>query len=298
MSRSDKSTINSRVNDIMRLLVVGAGLPEILQFASNHGWNVTERQVRRYQELAYRQLAKTAYRNRKQLLGRHLQQRRTLFARCIKENDNRTALYVLKDEADLEGLYPNQNQDEVRTAPVGDSPLSRRERTVRLLVAEAQGNRSQIALLEHATPCHNYLIPDTSVPQGMLHVLALTYVSEQLEMAALCINAMFCQMINPDQEQDRERDSTAKAAAYMYRIGHDAWRQFVESLGLDPTLLVDANYRGCMLAFCDENVCAIAPAAEEMQAILAQSGYPDAELTTAADLLLNWRRLFAPVCHE
>jgi hypothetical protein len=298
MPRSDKSTINSRVNDVLRLLALGAGLPEILQFASSHGWNVKDRQVRRYQELAYKRFAKTAHRNRKQLLGRHLQQRRTLFARCIKDNDNRTALYVLKDEAQLEGLYPGQNQDEVGTAPVGDSPLSRRERTVRLLVAEAEENRSQIALLEHATPHHNYVLPDTRIPQGMLHVLTLTYVSEQLDLAALCMNAMLCQMLDPDPEQHRERDTTAKAAAYRYRIGRDAWHQFMESLELNPALLVNANYQGCMLAFCDKNVCAVAPSAEEMQAILAQSGYPHAELETAAYLQKGWHRLFALVCAE
>jgi hypothetical protein len=44
-------------------------------------------------------------RNREQLFGRHVLQRRAILARCMKINDYRTALAVLRDEAQLEGLY-------------------------------------------------------------------------------------------------------------------------------------------------------------------------------------------------
>jgi hypothetical protein len=165
---------------------------------------------------------------------------------------------VLRDEAELEGLYPRQDQPpEERT--VQFSPLSRRERAVGLLVAQAQRDKRQVGLLEHATPHYKYVLPDTFVPQQMLHILTLMYVNEQLEQAAMCINAMFCQAIDPDPEQDDERDAIAKAAAYLYRIGHDAWHQFMGSLGIDPALLLEANYLGGMLAFCDKKVCEIAP---------------------------------------
>lgn len=294
MPRSDKRTMSRRVDDVMQLVLAGAGLADIRQFASARGWDVSERQVRRYQELAYKRLAKTTNRNRKQLLGRHLQQRRALYARCVKDNDNRTALNVLRDEAALEGLYPDHDQSG-QLQPVAVSPLSRRERTVRLLAAEAQGDKTQLGLLDHASPSRRYILPDTFMPQQMLHIMALMYVTEQLEQAAACINAMFCQTRCPS---DDEWDDAAKGAAYLYRIGRDAWHQFMKSLGLDPDLLVKANYLGRMLAFCDENVCGIAPTEEQAQALLARCGRPEDKPKTAATLEKSWRRLFAAVCPD
>jgi hypothetical protein len=104
MSRSDKATVIQRVNDVLRLLLAGAEFAEIRQFASAHGWNVTDRQIRRYQEAAYRRVAKIAQRDQVQSLGRHLMQRRALYARAVKNNDLRTALQILRDEAALQGL--------------------------------------------------------------------------------------------------------------------------------------------------------------------------------------------------
>ena len=62
MSRSDKPTIKCRVDDVVRLLVAGAGLAGIQQYAAAHGWGVSNRQVRRYHEMAYKRLAVTYYR--------------------------------------------------------------------------------------------------------------------------------------------------------------------------------------------------------------------------------------------
>ena len=51
---------------------------------------------------AYRRVAKIARRARVQLLGRHLMQRRALYARAIKDRGLRTALQIFRDEAALE----------------------------------------------------------------------------------------------------------------------------------------------------------------------------------------------------
>jgi hypothetical protein len=80
-----------------------AEFAEIRQFASDSGWNVTDRQLWRYQRAAYRKVVKITERDRVGLLGRHLMQRRSLYARAIKDNDLRTALQVLRDEAELQG---------------------------------------------------------------------------------------------------------------------------------------------------------------------------------------------------
>ena len=112
MSRSDKGTVIRRVQDVLRLLLAGAEFAEIRQFASAQDWNVTDRQIRRYQEAAYRRVAKIARRDRLQLLGRHLMQRRMLYAHAIKDRDFHLALKILRDEAELQGLYPCANRDQ------------------------------------------------------------------------------------------------------------------------------------------------------------------------------------------
>jgi hypothetical protein len=106
MSKSSKAIVTQRVEDVNQLLVACAEPSHIRKFAVAHGWGVSDRQLQRYTKIAYRQMAKAASRNRRQWLGLHLSKRRALYARCVKENDNRTALLILRDEADLLGLYP------------------------------------------------------------------------------------------------------------------------------------------------------------------------------------------------
>jgi hypothetical protein len=110
MARSAKLTVVSREREVLRLLLEGADLPQIRQFATENEWGVTDRQLYRYQEAAYRGLAEITQRDRVQLLGRHLAQRRALYALAIKADDLRTALEILRDEAKLQGLYPSNDQ--------------------------------------------------------------------------------------------------------------------------------------------------------------------------------------------
>src|SRR5688572_27575863 len=90
--RSNKANFQRRVQEVLRLLLAGAEHHEILQYAQERGWNVTHRQVYRYQEEAYKELAQVTERDKTQLLGRHLMQRRALYARCLKGGDHRTAI--------------------------------------------------------------------------------------------------------------------------------------------------------------------------------------------------------------
>ena len=105
MAKSNRVTVATRVRDVMKLIVAGAEFGDIRQYATDHAWNLTERQIWRYVKAAHREFAKTIARDRDELLGRHLMQRRALFARALKNNDIRTALMVIQDEAQLLGLY-------------------------------------------------------------------------------------------------------------------------------------------------------------------------------------------------
>jgi hypothetical protein len=120
MAKASRITVTARIHDVLRLILAGAEFADIRQYAADHGWKVSERQVRRYIEVAHRHFADATERDRGQLLGRHLMQRRALYARALKANDLRTALQVLRDEAELEGLYPPAKF--APTTPDGQEP--------------------------------------------------------------------------------------------------------------------------------------------------------------------------------
>jgi hypothetical protein len=299
MAKSDKATILRRIDDVTRLVLAGAEFADIRQYASDQVWQVSQRQIRRYLEAAYKRLAQTTKRDRKQLLGRHLMQRRALYARSLKGNDVRTALQVLRDEAALQGLYPPTKitslvGTQVLTAEA--SPLSRRERVVRLVAAEAKGDKAEKRLIEHATPYRHYRLPDTMLPAHQLNVLAMNYVGEQLEQASMLLNAFFCTTIEGDE--DGMWDFAASAAAYRFRIGREGWQQFTRGIGVDGDYLVRMNHSGfCLTAFGDK-ICNLAPSADELRGMLAQRGHHVEKLHTAEDVAKSYRRDFMPLVGE
>lgn len=306
MAKSDKATVLRRVHEIGRLVLAGAEFAEIRQYASERGWQVSARQLRRYQEIAYRRLARAAERDHKQLLGRHLLQRRVLYARSLKANDVRAALQVLRDEAMLQGLYPPAKS--VPTTPDGqhtDGPdssrLSRRQRLARLLAAEARGDHVEQQLVQSATPYLVYRFPDTRLPLMMLHTLTLIYVSEQLDQAATLLDSLWITAFQGDP--DGALNLVGLISAYRFRIGREAWQQFTQGLGVDGDYLVRSNYLGRQLERCTENICTVAPSDEEMRAVfheairsvLNDAGHPADQMLTTAHLCRSWQKMFAQV---
>ena len=109
MSKSTKATVAQRVDEVFRLLVVGARAPDILQCASTRGWRVGDRQIRRYVASARDQMVELANSKRGNLLGLQMAQRQALYARAFKEGDIAMCLDILKDDAKLLGLYQKPN---------------------------------------------------------------------------------------------------------------------------------------------------------------------------------------------
>jgi hypothetical protein len=106
--KSAKATILQRVEAVLSLRLLGAELPDIRQFASQQAppWDVSDRQLWRYIEGADKRLAETLDKDRERCLNRHLAQRRALYSRCMAVSDYANARAILKDEAELLGLYP------------------------------------------------------------------------------------------------------------------------------------------------------------------------------------------------
>ena len=122
--KSSKAEVAKRVNEVFKLRLGGAEFLDIREYADapEQSWNISDTQLRRYiskaDELCKERFdAKADY-----LLSRHLLQRRQLYAHAMGAGDYRTALAVLKDEAELEGLYP---ADKVAlTDPTGTKEFS------------------------------------------------------------------------------------------------------------------------------------------------------------------------------
>ncbi|MDA7980751.1 MAG: hypothetical protein MPJ50_18500 [Pirellulales bacterium] len=294
MSKSTKIAVISRVNDVLRLILAGAEFSDIRQFASQNGWNVSQRQIRRYIERAHRQFSKTTHRDREQLLGRHLMQRRAIYARAIRADDLKTALQVLRDEAALQGLYPSNSDDETsatRFAEARKPALSRCERIARWLAAEAAGDRQGMRLVNQDTPRCFYTLADTDIPLQILCGIAMTYVIGQLESVAILFNARLRAL------EDRDNHGIWKhhedAAAYSFRVGHEAWHTFCAESGIDGDYLVSRNYLGSFLGEIEARICSQAPDLETLRAQSEEPGIPHSEEFLNADSLTDsWRRLY------
>ena len=101
-----KAEIQKRVEEIADLRVLGATATNVRQYAVEQGWGVSERNVYRYIAEADKLVAKAVDKNRNKLLNFHRAARRALYARCMAVSDYGNAARVLKDEAELFGLYP------------------------------------------------------------------------------------------------------------------------------------------------------------------------------------------------
>jgi hypothetical protein len=109
--KSTKLETQQRVEEVLRIRLMGAELWDIRQHASEQGWGVSDRQLYRYVAAADKLLAQSLERDREKLLNRHHAQRRALLARALEVSDLRTALAVVKDEAELLGLYPARRHE-------------------------------------------------------------------------------------------------------------------------------------------------------------------------------------------
>jgi hypothetical protein len=119
--KASKATAQARVDDVLRIILDGAEPWDIRQYVSEKeaggeppwavpegGKPLGERQLRRYCRRAEQMMADAGRTNRKRLLRKHAAQRRNLYARALNKGDERTALAVLRDLAELQGLYGSE----------------------------------------------------------------------------------------------------------------------------------------------------------------------------------------------
>lgn len=102
--------VAARVAEVLRIRLDGAAFHDVVEYAREKGWSVSERQVGRYIAAADALLVERMERGRTRLLARHLAQREALFARAVNSADFRTALAVADSSAKLQGLFADARE--------------------------------------------------------------------------------------------------------------------------------------------------------------------------------------------
>ncbi len=133
-AKADKETIRLRVDAVMRIMLDGARFNDIVQYGSDQGWNVGERQIRKYVAKAHTLIERDTEKGRRKRFWLHVAKRENLYARAVSCGDYRTALAVLHDLALLQGLYPDPKRD-----------LLREVRELRRRLEEAEARRGMAA---------------------------------------------------------------------------------------------------------------------------------------------------------
>jgi hypothetical protein len=121
--RKPKATaaiVRQRTEDILRVLLDGAQPWDIRAYVAEceqagepscwaippGGKPLSVKQVSRYVRAAGKLIEQSCSADRERLLTEHIAKRHTLHARAVAAGDHRTALAVLRDLAELQGMYP------------------------------------------------------------------------------------------------------------------------------------------------------------------------------------------------
>lgn len=140
--KATKAVIRQRVEEVMKLRLLGAEFHDVRQYAAEEDadtgrpWNVSERQLWRYIAASDKLLDKYLEKDKAKLFNRHVAQRRALFARAMEAGDWRAALAVVRDEAEMLGLYSPMKI--APTTPDGAKPYQPLDIKRRLAEATAE----------------------------------------------------------------------------------------------------------------------------------------------------------------
>jgi len=118
-SRAEALRVQQRTDELVMIRLDGAQWWDVVQYVSEKsteagsvwevkpgGKSLSERQLRNYVARADRIIRESVKEKRTRAIRRHLAQRANLYAKAVNAGDVRTALAVLRDEAELRGLYP------------------------------------------------------------------------------------------------------------------------------------------------------------------------------------------------
>jgi hypothetical protein len=178
MRRAPKDLADARVRDLLRILLDGAEGWDLCEFVRDaekeegSPWHLAEgeeplsySQIRRYAVKAEKLIAESCRTSRKRLLRKHQAQRRSLYATAVHQGDVRAAAMILKDLADLQGLYPAKG---VAVAGKDGGPivLNIKEEIVSRQGSAALANIVEEVVTDALCDRSNGTLPDRPPPPG------------------------------------------------------------------------------------------------------------------------------------
>lgn len=95
----------ARVTEILRIRIDGAQLHDVIAYAAEKQWGLTDAECAGLVEQADSIVSSRQDTNRRRVTAVHIARRETLYARAVNGADYRTALSCLADIAKLQGLY-------------------------------------------------------------------------------------------------------------------------------------------------------------------------------------------------
>jgi hypothetical protein len=133
MKRATRAQVDARSHDLLGVILDGAETWDLVAYVREQEqeegtpWKLGEgespmsvSQIMRYRAMAEQLIADSSRTSKKRLLRKHQAQRRRLYAAAVRQGDVRAASAVLKDLAELQGLYPPRKV--APTNPIGDKP--------------------------------------------------------------------------------------------------------------------------------------------------------------------------------
>lgn len=105
-SRSERPRVQERVSQIILLMLQGATLRDIREYAREKQWGVSLRQIKRYKTVAQKELDRRFEAGNDRVVRQHLNRLEFLYQKATTTGDLRTAVTVLRNVAELRGLYP------------------------------------------------------------------------------------------------------------------------------------------------------------------------------------------------
>ncbi|HXD86513.1 MAG TPA: hypothetical protein VN641_08470, partial [Urbifossiella sp.] len=109
-SKASRAEVAERIAEVLRIRLDGAAFHDVVAYAKEKGWNVSERQCGRYLAQADDLLADRRDKSRKRSIALHLARRESLYARAVNAADYRTALAVLDSTAKMQNLFAGERE--------------------------------------------------------------------------------------------------------------------------------------------------------------------------------------------
>ena len=109
-SKASRAEVAERVAEVLRIRLDGAAFHDVVAYAKEKGWNVSERQCGRYLAQADDLLVDRRDKSRKRTIALHIARRESLYARAVNAADYRTALAVLDSTAKMQNLFASERE--------------------------------------------------------------------------------------------------------------------------------------------------------------------------------------------